>query len=120
MTDLKKCPFCGGEAQLHTAANAGLAWAYCEACELEMPSSHSDKEAIEFWNTRAVPELPTGYREEKDGARMMLRRRDLNGEYTVANWVTSHNYVSFPGNGMCDSHALALSIWLQRRLANAD
>ena len=117
MTDLKPCPFCGGEGR----EVGGCASTACSACgsysreEVRCVQCNASAVDAEDWNTRPVPELLEGYREECRSTALHLMRRDVAGEYTVAIWRTSHNYLAFPGNGMDDSHAQALAIWLQRR-----
>ena len=65
MSELKPCPFCGGEAKLmifyNKPANAPelKRWSIvheCEAIESTIFSNESEAEAIEAWNRRAEPE----------------------------------------------------------------
>jgi len=54
MSELKPCPFCGGEAEY------GLTFAgeevYCKKCHAAMPRISTKEQAIEAWNTRAERE----------------------------------------------------------------
>lgn len=53
-TELKPCPFCGGEAKIATC-DWGYAmkeyWAYC-SCGCETKKFYSKERVIEKWNTR--------------------------------------------------------------------
>ena len=55
MAELKKCPFCGGEAKF-LKNGAGCFQVYCDNCEVRQYAyAHKDKEeAIESWNNRAT------------------------------------------------------------------
>ena len=60
MSDLKPCPFCGGEALLsHDYEGIGASYVRCEKCGLESIrfiksfECASDDRAVEFWNRRA-------------------------------------------------------------------
>lgn len=47
--ELKKCPFCGGEAILEELEE--MSFIECKNCYVSMPGTDSE-EAIESWNTR--------------------------------------------------------------------
>ena len=49
MSEIKPCPFCGGEAKLIGLAEAPEAYVDCTKC---CPMSNSDEGAIKKWNTR--------------------------------------------------------------------
>ena len=50
MSELKPCPFCGGEARY---TNLGCCvYIRCDACDFSMPTQRTEAEAIEAWNTR--------------------------------------------------------------------
>lgn len=55
MTELKPCPFCGGEATIFDHDHAY--WATCLKCEAEIMMQGSYLEAIEAWNRRANDDL---------------------------------------------------------------
>jgi len=53
-TELKPCPFCGGEAKIATydwGYSVKEYWVYC-SCGCETKKFHSKEEAVENWNTR--------------------------------------------------------------------
>ena len=62
MAELKPCPFCGGEAELHHKYDLtsidGYSYVYCKNCRVNtemFPKSYdhsSDAKAIEAWNRR--------------------------------------------------------------------
>ncbi len=52
MTELKQCPFCGGEAVLFE--NTDYAYVYCNECGSQTDESHGTAgAAVAAWNTRA-------------------------------------------------------------------
>lgn len=50
MKKLKKCPFCGGEAEI---AGDKIFWVICKECTAETKCFDTREEAIEAWNRRA-------------------------------------------------------------------
>lgn len=52
MTELKPCPFCGGEAELHDVYSIKLYWCKCEECGAETQAEDIIEKAIENWNRR--------------------------------------------------------------------
>lgn len=55
MSDLKPCPFCGGEAEIWRANRERSAWIACmgRCCVLVSKEYTTDAEAIAAWNRRA-------------------------------------------------------------------
>ena len=58
MNELKKCPFCGGEALMqHKRVNGDPrfthSWVVCTVCYSQTTQFLSEKQAIEAWNRRA-------------------------------------------------------------------
>ena len=51
MSELKFCPFCGGEAELYSAFVKNVAFVSCTKCGAASPMM-VEAEAIEVWNTR--------------------------------------------------------------------
>lgn len=49
MEELKKCPFCGGEAKI---VGYSLFWIVCEECLAETAGFATKEEAIKAWNRR--------------------------------------------------------------------
>lgn len=72
-SELKPCPFCGGEAGLYISpAKYGWKYAFCKKCFSSMDDYDTEAEAVEAWNTRAErtckPEVytDTAYGEERN------------------------------------------------------
>ena len=54
MSELKPCPFCGGEASIAKGHDGELLpWVMCRECGAETYCFDSVAEAIEAWNRRA-------------------------------------------------------------------
>lgn len=57
--ELKPCPFCGGEAKIHTSEEFFLidkkkfSSVFCKNCQATSRYFNTSKEAIEAWNRRA-------------------------------------------------------------------
>ena len=49
VTELKTCPFCGGEAEI---LGIQCIWVHCTSCLAETLSFDSEEEAIKAWNRR--------------------------------------------------------------------
>ena len=55
MSELKCCPFCGGEAKISSydwGYSVKEYWIYCNPCDCASGRYHSKEEAINAWNTR--------------------------------------------------------------------
>jgi Lar family restriction alleviation protein len=50
--ELKKCPFCGGEAKIYTMDSCKLEMVVCIVCKAHSALCYSEEEAIEAWNRR--------------------------------------------------------------------
>lgn len=54
MTELKPCPFCGGEAEYGANSVQGYEYVRCASCKARTWSCYETKEqAAQAWNTRA-------------------------------------------------------------------
>ncbi len=54
-TELKPCPFCGGEAKIATydwGYSVKEYWCYCSFCDCSSSRYHSKEEAINAWDMR--------------------------------------------------------------------
>lgn len=66
MSDLKPCPFCGGEARLLDARPNHPAFVYCIDCDVSTsgmarrPLRRDNAEAIAAWNRRTPAQSGTG------------------------------------------------------------
>lgn len=54
MTELRRCPFCGGEAEVWVSNVTDRAVIYCKVCDAQIMKPN-EQEAIEAWNRR-VPQ----------------------------------------------------------------
>lgn len=58
MSELKPCPFCGGEAEMHYVSDIFSRhrpsyWSQCCNCRMSGKHHRTRQEAIDAWNTRA-------------------------------------------------------------------
>jgi Lar family restriction alleviation protein len=53
--ELKPCPFCGGEAEIHAFTFDGPYYVNCLGCAMQTPNTHTRAELISAWNTRSTP-----------------------------------------------------------------
>lgn len=51
--ELKPCPFCGGEAELHDNPEGDTFFVMCASCDASTEASTTSAGAIKPWNTRA-------------------------------------------------------------------
>ena len=52
MSELKCCPFCGGEAVIQKLSDSTLSFAVCVECRMRTPTLQDGKTAMRVWNTR--------------------------------------------------------------------
>lgn len=80
MSDLKPCPFCGGEAVFHDCLRPPETYpcrVYCDNCWAEVGGYSTEAEAIAAWNSRAerTCECVAEYAESPiDGKKIVLHR----------------------------------------------
>ena len=55
MEELRKCPFCGGEAELHSGLLNN--WVLCLQCGVETKAKLNKQEAIAAWNRRVTQNI---------------------------------------------------------------
>ena len=55
-TELKACPFCGGEAKRMGFKNSSRTWGWveCKGCGAGVVSYNNDRDPVAAWNTRAA------------------------------------------------------------------
>ena len=75
MSDLKPCPFCGGEARTHYVKGYELWEVSCGQCGSELSAYLSEAEAIEAWNRRVVTDTNVGSKERT------AKVEDLHGKW---------------------------------------
>lgn len=51
MTELRKCPFCGGKAEVWVSNVTDRTVVYCKECDAQIMKPN-EQEAIEHWNKR--------------------------------------------------------------------
>ena len=52
-TELKPCPFCGGEVEKRESPGFHNWWVICKQCHSTSGEHESEKEAVEAWNRRS-------------------------------------------------------------------
>lgn len=55
MSELKPCPFCGGEASVRASGASGKYWIACKACLAKTGQCDTMQTAAKAWNRRAQP-----------------------------------------------------------------
>lgn len=73
MSELKPCPFCGGEAEL-TGFDAPEYWVWCPNCKASTDAHTCKGGAIEAWNTRAETATLYEYGFYLNGKKFVLER----------------------------------------------
>lgn len=67
MTELKPCPFCGGNGKMARDVTCGYEtfWVFCTKCGSQANYGHFKAEAAAAWNTRAERTCRIEYDEEE-------------------------------------------------------
>ena len=83
MTDLKRCPFCGGEASEDESLNGNYYVIICSRCLVQTDDCRTKDEAIDDWNSR-VSDNPYGFfkREYETGPVDVLMTGDGRTQFT--------------------------------------
>lgn len=55
-TELKPCPFCGGDVEIESWASGNQWRAECSECGVGESYNPTRQAAIDFWNSRHVPD----------------------------------------------------------------
>ena len=124
MTELRPCPFCGGEAKHGYDGDPIFGrivhWVYCKECHAKTRESSDEDFVIESWNTRPNP-WHTGTPAES-GEYLVCIRYDFGKKgYTTANYVEPYNphtgwYNLKPpsvedGHEWCKKHGIEVIAW---------
>lgn len=113
---LKKCPFCGGEAELCSTGNpyeVNYHWIYCKECGCKQHTSIHIEAVIKAWNTRKpmddiVKKMEEEYKKvqtEYSEAKYLLNEMDMKDRDYI-----SQNYRKDMNEGMCFALDDALDI----------
>lgn len=75
MSELKPCPFCGGNAALDVSPHDKTVAVQCRLCTCSIVHC-SGQEAIDFWNRRASPWIRFEDRKPLKGDKVLVRYAD--------------------------------------------
>lgn len=79
MTELKPCPFCGGEAEYGANSVQGYEYVRCASCKARTWSCYETKEqAAQAWNTRAEREVGISKFQKLTGTNYMTAKRTIS------------------------------------------
>ena len=93
MSELKPCPFCGGEAEL-TGFEAPEYWVWCPNCKASTDAHTCKQPAIEAWNTRVETVFVTGTTTVTDTPQITyVRERTCKLKATTVGWSCSACHV---------------------------
>ena len=86
MTELKKCPFCGGTARMERAGNIGLYIVHCTLCGAEVSffrcnaADRTQEKVIEAWNRRTADVIRTEWERKADRIQRKWERKKKKRE----------------------------------------
>ena len=66
---LMRCPFCGGEGDVHKFAN--LYYGYCKSCTASTNWNYTRNAAIQSWNTRFINGVRVVYHWKENGFKVI-------------------------------------------------
>lgn len=97
MSDLKPCPFCGGEAEQEVTMD-GVHWVLtgisCPTCDYEIGSIRAGESPSDSWNTRQPLKLPRVKPEElvegKGGLKVEQSNYQKNSKEPIRTCITAH------------------------------
>ena len=80
MTELKTCPFCGGEANCNNMGledhnGVPLWWVVCLTCKVSTCGHATEEDAIAAWNRRAAGWIPVSERLPKVGMPVLVQQK---------------------------------------------
>jgi Lar family restriction alleviation protein len=89
MSELKRCPFCGGEVKLHISELDAFRNVYsflCNDCDMEIIYPYSnEEEAVKAWNTRKTLERIVERLEESLDKTMEENSQEWDSYYRKVN-----------------------------------
>lgn len=94
MSELKCCPFCGGDAKIATydwGYSVKEYWIYCNPCDCASGRYHSKEEAISAWNTRK-PMANIVEKLEKESKKKHNKERDVLCKIANASYSAGVEY----------------------------
>jgi hypothetical protein len=112
MSELKPCPFCGGEPERRKIL--GVHHIACKSCGSASSGDKYLPGTEHTWNTRPVPKLPDGYRVE--GGKLYFQN-ELIAEYDP-EFIPNVGLIFYGGYEIGEAcmdvkHASALAVFLQ-------
>lgn len=98
MTELRPCPFCGGEARLWHPKEYGitLGSVKCNSCGASTESFTDDDSAIEAWNKRPNPWHTGTPTENGYYLCKVFYDKDTPNDMRILEWVSSLNCFCIP------------------------
>jgi Lar family restriction alleviation protein len=95
MTELKPCPFCGGDVFGRPDENQKVKYVHCITCGTEGPAAHTMEDAADKWNTRQSPWISVGDRlpEANTDVFVMVKKRGARIAYQDQDgWFDAYDH----------------------------